>query len=321
MLALRLTRPRLSISPVRRAVHAWSPAAPSSLQLALPERHSTTVRRAGNPAPGAFADTQSSLYGNQALYGQLLVSALLRTSGESPNPGSPPPPEPPQDSDWISDQEWEIRTGRAVYILQQTLPDYFQTGLVSSLDIPEIRLDSDKSAEKKSSGWSIKSALGLSDIADTIKPASSTNGKDASKRDDKDKDSTDSIYSPRVRLSYTPPIPLPAPFPKTLHVEGLHLYIASSTARHSDKKSSHRASREKSLVLGLTVHGASRVSKTPAQWDVNCTYTFSPISGLILQHSIDSIEPAPTQALFEALGKFGLLGPGAGRGGAPGVGS
>jgi hypothetical protein len=39
----------------------------------------------------------------------------------------------------------------------------------------------------------------------------------------------------------------------------------------------------------------------------NCTYTFSPLTGLIVHHSVDSIEPAPHQALFEALGKFGLL--------------
>lgn len=44
----------------------------------------------------------------------------------------------------------------------------------------------------------------------------------------KDVDETEGIYSPRIRLTYTPPTPLPAPFPETLHAEGLHLYIASS---------------------------------------------------------------------------------------------
>lgn len=50
----------------------------------------------------------------------------------------------------------------------------------------------------------------------------------------------------------------------------------------------------------------------------NSTYTFSPITGLIQIHTIDSIEPAPHQALFEALGRFGLVGPGGGD--LPGVG-
>lgn len=40
----------------------------------------------------------------------------------------------------------------------------------------------------------------------------------------------------------------------------------------------------------------------------NCTYTFSPITGLIQLHTVDSIEPAPHQSLFEALGRFGLIG-------------
>ena len=52
----------------------------------------------------------------------------------------------------------------------------------------------------------------------------------------KDSQSNDgpSIYSPRIRLTYTPPTPLPSPFPRTLHVDGLHLYLASSIfVRHT----------------------------------------------------------------------------------------
>ena len=30
------------------------------------------------------------------------------------------------------------------------------------------------------------------------------------------------IYSPNIRMSYTPPSRLPAPFPKTFHIEGMH---------------------------------------------------------------------------------------------------
>lgn len=37
-----------------------------------------------------------------------------------------------------------------------------------------------------------------------------------------------------------------------------------------------------------------------------------------MYHSVDSIEPAPHQALFEALGKFGLLEGGVGGVGRPG---
>lgn len=86
-----------------------------------------------------------------------------------PDSTSPPPPSPPSPPPTpISDAEWELRTGRAIFILQQTMPTFFSTGLLTSLD-------------------------------DTLHE--------------------DSIYSPKIRLSYTPPTPLPAPFPKTFHVE------------------------------------------------------------------------------------------------------
>ncbi|KAI0079157.1 hypothetical protein K474DRAFT_1582671, partial [Panus rudis PR-1116 ss-1] len=207
----------------------------------------------------------------------------------------------PDPDEEISDQEWEIRTGTAIYILQSTLPDFFKTGLISSLDTPVL--------PRKDSA-----------------PVSEVEYK------------SESIYSPRIRLEYTPPVPLPAPFPRTLSIEGLHLYIASSVfMRHtmnalytdldveirrvrvhgprsfkasgsgSDVKKV-RSSREKSFFVGLVVTGAGRVSKAKTEWEVNCTYHFSPVTGQIQLHTVDSIEPPPTQSLFEALGRFGLLG-------------
>ncbi|EKM48941.1 uncharacterized protein PHACADRAFT_202205, partial [Phanerochaete carnosa HHB-10118-sp] len=91
-----------------------------------------------------------SMAHHPAEYGTLLVAALLSprqtllsTSDESEPPFSPEDPQGHKDPE-ISDQEWEIRTGvfaravyagRATYILQQTLPDFFATGLVSSTDV------------------------------------------------------------------------------------------------------------------------------------------------------------------------------------------
>ena len=83
--------------------------------------------------------------------------------------------------------------GRAIYILQQTLPDFFSTGLVSSLETP------------------------------VLDPA-----RDAPRDDD-----AESIYSPRIRLMYTPVAPLPAPFPRTLQIEGMPgpLWVLSCAIR------------------------------------------------------------------------------------------
>ncbi|KAI0654970.1 hypothetical protein C8Q70DRAFT_924479 [Cubamyces menziesii] len=224
---------------------------------------------------------------------------LLTASNSPQSGGSSSRPDGPSE---LSDQEWEIRTGRAIYILQQTLPTFFSTGLVSSLDTP--------------------------DSAPRGKPT----------------DDDTSIYSPNIRLVYRPPTPFPPPFPRTLQIEGLPLYLTSSVIlRHtlnalytdlrvelqrvrvhgprssstsglsagpsgtsedhpsSEQQAKTRSIREKSLFVGLVVHGINRVSKAEGGWEVNATYTFSPNTGLIHLHNIDSIQPAPHQAFFDAL--------------------
>ncbi|KAL1939294.1 hypothetical protein VTO73DRAFT_10097 [Trametes versicolor] len=194
----------------------------------------------------------------------------------------------------LSDQEWEIRIGRGIYILQQTLPTFFSTGLISSVDT--------------SSGHNTNSRA-------------------------KDDSEDTTIYSPNIRLTYRPPTPFPPP----LQIEGISLYLASSVLlRHAlnalytdlrvelqrvrvhgprssstsglsaeeprtEPTSQTRSIREKSLFVNFSVRGTNRVSKAEAGWEVNSTYTFSPVTGLIHLHAIDSIHPAPHQAFFDAL--------------------
>ncbi|EKM53144.1 uncharacterized protein PHACADRAFT_197569 [Phanerochaete carnosa HHB-10118-sp] len=169
-----------------------------------------------------------------AEYGTLLVAALLSprqtllsTSDESEPPFSPEDPQGHKDSE-ISDQEWEIRTGRATYILQQTLPDFFATGLVSSTD---VRPDPPAAVSPpKRRMWTFPGAIWLG-----LRPKPSVNTSTSVRAKTKDGGADgESIYGPRIKLTYTPPTPLPAPFPKTLAFEGLHLYIASSIfVRHT----------------------------------------------------------------------------------------
>lgn len=82
-----------------------------------------------------------------------------------------------------------------MYTLQQTLPDFFATGLVSTLS------DQPKKAS----------------LAELIIPMEGQYGEGQDP----------GIYSPKVRLFYTPPAALPAPFPKTLHIEGQLFYTLS----------------------------------------------------------------------------------------------
>ncbi|KAG5642939.1 hypothetical protein DXG03_001856 [Asterophora parasitica] len=224
-------------------------------------------------------------------------------------PDSNSKPEPEEDPH-ISDQGWEIRTGRAIYVLQQTLPEFFLTGLITSID----------------------KGTGLPRSASTSIPIISTNPLDLQPYGD---DDVEVIYSPKVSLSYTPPVELPAPFPKTLHVEGMPLYLASaafirhtlnalysdlsvdlrkvvvktprsstlhkSESQHKPLSQHRRGGRDKSLVIGFGVTGMSRVSGARGEWEVNSTYTFSPKTGLIEKHVVDSIYPAPHQAVYDAL--------------------
>ncbi|KAF7315803.1 hypothetical protein MIND_00096400 [Mycena indigotica] len=205
-------------------------------------------------------------------------AALLGLRSHRPPDSVPDPKSPPE----ISDHEWELRTGRAIYVLEQTLPDFFTTGLVNSID----------------------------SVTGTLRPIHASQ----SSQD------VDMIYSPNIRLSYTPPTALPPPLPKTLHIEGISMYLASSVfvrhtmnALYADTRvalnkvavDTHgvksKGSREKSLVVGLTATGVARVSGISSEWEVNSTYTFSPLTGLIHIHTVNSIHPAPHQAVYDAL--------------------
>lgn len=102
-----------------------------------------------------------------------------------------------------------MHKGRAIYILQQTLPDFFSLGLVSSA--------TDKG---NNSGHSKRKASGSS--LGTFSPS-----QDAVINYAEENDEPESIYSPKIRLMYTPPVRLLSPFPATLHIEGMHFSHSS----------------------------------------------------------------------------------------------
>ncbi|KAF8907751.1 hypothetical protein CPB85DRAFT_1310756 [Mucidula mucida] len=217
----------------------------------------------------------------------------IRNNVDLPPDMTNPPNRDPED---ISDNEWELRTGRAVDLIQKTLPDFFHTGLITSV-------------EKATGDPCTSSPIPI--------PVVNTNPLGRHPE-------LEPIYSPKVRLSYQ----LPAPFPKTLHIEGFPMYIASSAfARHTlnalysdlhlvlqkvaledprvsgtgEPSPESKRRREKSLTVVFSVHGNARVSGAEGRWDVHSSYTFSPLSGLIYVHTINSILPAPHQAVFDGL--------------------
>ncbi|CEL59917.1 hypothetical protein RSOLAG1IB_09201 [Rhizoctonia solani AG-1 IB] len=198
-------------------------------------------------------------------------------------------PKPSNDNEGaISDAEWEIRVGRAISILTSTLPDFFKLGLVTRFD-----------ASASSSPFA---------FVEAVQP------------------SPDLIYARHIRFRYAPPGD-EGVMPKVLQIEGLPLYFTSAAivrtslnALYSDMhvalnsvEVSTLGARDREIKIGLIVSGSSRVGGGKAEWDILGTYRFSPRSGLINQHDVNSIHPAPHSTVYNAfqmsLQKLGLVMP------------
>ena len=125
----RLKQPKVSLvsSPLLskpRCAHSWSPVVAS----VLPNGGAPLAFFDSYHAPRRREESSLTTSQSQALYGQLVVSALLNPVAqarltrysESEGEGEQPTRSPEQqDSGEISDQEWEIRTGEH-YLLDYT---------------------------------------------------------------------------------------------------------------------------------------------------------------------------------------------------------
>ena len=162
-------------------------------------------------------------------------------------------------------------------ILQQTLPTFFSCGLAATNYHLPLHMDT---------------ILGT----DASFGHREGNSKEAG-------NNSKGIYARSVRLEYTPPVALPAPFPRALHIEGLPLYVASSVfvrttlnALYTDlavnmhkvqlkegKKARNKNGdaersvenikkweRKRAITIGLLVSGIARLglSSERAEWDV-----------------------------------------------------
>jgi len=91
----------------------------------------------------------------------------------------------------------------------------------------------------------------------------------------------------------------------------------SSISQPSDDGRKKRVNREKTFTLRQIVTGLARVSGKSGEWEMcvfeSCThlrdlfifrestYAFSPATGLIQEHMVNSIHPAPHQAVYDSL--------------------
>lgn len=215
-------------------------------------------------------------------------------------------------------------------ILQQTLPKFFSTGLVATNYHLPLHMDT---------------ILGPG--SDTLANSRGNSSNHPLKEINSE---NEGIYSRSVRLEYTPPVALPAPFPRALHIEGLPLYVASSVfvrttlnalytdlavnmlkvqvkdgakARSKDRDAGERRERDLAITIRLLVSGIGRLtlSSERAEWDVTSTYTFCPRTGFIILHTVNAIQPAPSETVYAAFqSTLSALSGGLGRGPAGGKG-
>ncbi|KAJ3740126.1 hypothetical protein DFH05DRAFT_452163 [Lentinula detonsa] len=243
--------PRLRRVKRTRGVLVPSPAFPSSLSL-----YSCTSRI---PIPSPHSYRQPPYVRNAHSGARYMSSSAQNIDFDAPvvdpslglglrhanPPDTPPntsrshsstPPDPGEDNskpdlEELSDAEWEIR--RTIDILRTSLPTFFHTGLMTSWDLETGEAYPSPSIPSLPHLPNLHFPhlplpLHLSPDPRNKETESRTNGKG------KERGDRESIYSSRIRLTYTPPSPLPHPFPEKLTLEGKPLYLASAVfIRHT----------------------------------------------------------------------------------------
>jgi len=221
-------------------------------------------------------------------------------------------------------------TGRAITVLTETLPNFFSTGLVLSIDKSKLPDIVDASLHGALNRTGVRNVVeGVGSFVTRKTRTESVHGPEADELETYA--NTEPIYSSKIQLFYTP-----KGFERALHIQGAPLYITSSVfVRHtlnalysdlqvnllsvrttpsppsssSTSPKRHGKTSNRSLSMRIGVSGLARVSGAKSEWEVDYTYNFSPTTGLILVHTINSIHPAPHESVYEAfrLG-FGRLG-------------
>lgn len=111
-----------------------------------------------------------------------------------------------------------MEPGRAIHIIQNTLPDFFSIGLVTRISNED---DNASSSPKSSLSILSKTIPSLPHLIGTDKTKDSLpSAEDIPIDEHNEEHDLEPIYSPKVKLVYSPPDKLPPPFPETLRVEG-----------------------------------------------------------------------------------------------------
>ncbi|PWN27836.1 protoheme IX farnesyltransferase [Jaminaea rosea] len=252
-----------------------------------------------------------------ASYDRFTPSYPLRSS--QPSSSSPSP----HGSNSISDHEFNVRLSRAVSLLRATLSDFMRIGLVD-YDTSHV------SSSSSSSGLGIPALdrLGLGAILEAFGARSSAKAKARSELPTQHgaDDADCPVYHPNIVFKFRPPsASLPndsgsadaglvtfsgrAMYFGSAHVLRMALSaLFSQTSINLERAHLNKpgdgctAGREDaSLVLRMTFNGVVRVTQQVHEYTVVFKYRFDPETGMIVQHTVDRIEPAPGKKIYAGL--------------------
>ncbi|KAG8819674.1 hypothetical protein FRC19_009616 [Serendipita sp. 401] len=190
-----------------------------------------------------------------------LRGALCRRGHNSAS--GPPSKEQTDGPEEVSDTEWEIRSGRAIALLRETLPDFFKVGLVEN------------STEDESAGSIYSPRIQLLYTPPARLPP----------------------FPPTLHIEGLPLYHASSMFVRhTLNM--FYTDLSVELRRMHDVKG---ARRDRKFTIGTAVLGKSRMGSTRVEWDVTSTYHISPLTGLIYRHVVESIHPAPHSSIYDTL--------------------
>ncbi|WVW80022.1 hypothetical protein I302_101995 [Kwoniella bestiolae CBS 10118] len=181
----------------------------------------------------------------------------------------------PNEEEEVDDREWDMRVARAMLHLQETLPQFFDPDMNSSKMFPQ-NVFSKHMVLKLPAPLPLKiSSLSGYSMAFTL----TRSGMHALHTD---------LRSDLERMSFSPsPSDLAKSDPK------------SALLLSQKPVPSHR---QKQIRVQVAVYGTLRLPPhKEAKWHTSSLYTFSPYSGLITSHEVETIRPLPGEGVAEWL--------------------
>ncbi|ODN76787.1 hypothetical protein L202_05388 [Cryptococcus amylolentus CBS 6039] len=175
----------------------------------------------------------------------------------------------------VDDREWDIRVARAMMHLQETLPQFFNPEMTASNMLPP-EVYSQHMVLKLPAPLPLKiSSLTGYSMAFSL----TRNGMQALHTD---------LRSDLERMTFSP-----APRDLAKDDKRAALLMAQKGVP------SHRL---KQIRVLLSVYGTLRLPPhSEARWHTSSLYTFSPTSGLIVSHEVETIRPLPGEGVAEWL--------------------